>query len=374
MRPAYLRVDLDAIRGNISAIKQLIGSATSIAPVVKANAYGHGAVQVARACIEADAEMLCVAIPDEGVNLREAGIDTPILVLGPPDRDDLQPYFDHNLVATVSDTCHAAMLAESARSCGRNASIHVKLDTGMGRHGATPDVVAELAQMVAEEPLLRVEGVFSHLADGCDRDGTWNHHQLRQFRAMVPEFGPLAGDPLLHIAASVGIVRMEESHFDMVRPGTLLYGVNSGYDEELMPEGIRPALSLICRVATIKRIAAGQPVGYGCTWRAPRDSQIAVLPLGYADGYARALSNEADVLIGGRRCPVVGRVSMDAITVDVTDLDSVAVGDETVLIGAQGEERVTVEELAERSQSIVEETLARLTCRLPRIYIGRRDD
>lgn len=374
MRPAHLRIDLEAIRGNIRAISRTVGHETAIAAVVKANAYGHGAVEVSRACIEAGAQLLCVAIPDEAIELREAGITAPILVLGPPDVDELALYSEYDLVSTVSTPEHARLLAEAARRRNTPVVVHLKLDTGMGRHGATPAIAGELAAMLADEPALHVEGIFSHFADACNPDPSCCRHQLEQFQAMLDDFRLSgASRPMLHIAASAGIVRIAEAHLDAVRPGTLLYGINSGFDPALMPEGVRPVLSLVCRIGTVKQIEAGQPVGYSRSWRAPRDSRIAVLALGYADGYPRALSNNAEALVGGRRCPVVGRVSMDAITVDVTDAGPVKSGDGVVLIGAQSDECITVEEIAERAGTIVEEIMSRLSCRLPHVYSGRRD-
>lgn len=374
MRPAQLHIDLDAIRGNLASISRLVGPSVTAAPVVKANAYGHGAVEVSRACVEDGARLLCVAIPDEGIELREAGITAPILVLGPPDSEEVAPYLDHDLISTVSDVGHAAMLAEEARRRGASLPVHLKLDTGMGRHGARRGVAEELARWIAREPALRIEGVLSHFADACNPDPHCCYRQLERFRTMLAELGEFrAPVPMLHLAASAGIVRMPEAHLDAVRPGTLLYGINSGYDPELLPEGLQPVMSLVCRISTVKQIEAGQPVGYNRSWRASRGSRIAVLSLGYADGYPRALSSKADVLVGGKRFPVVGRVSMDAITVDVTDAGPVQAGDEAVLIGAQGAERVTVEELAEKAGSIVEEIMSRLSTRLPRVFSGRRE-
>jgi len=371
VRAAFLEVDLAAIRHNVRAIKQMVPAETGIAAVVKANGYGHGAPAVSRACVEAGAMMLCVAIADEGVELRDAGIQAPVLVLGPPDPQEAELYLRRDLIATLSDPVHATMMTEAAHRTGGAARVHVKLDSGMGRHGARAEAARELASVLADTPEVRVEGVFSHFADACNPDLSWSWRQLDQFRDVLGDIGACDRDrpPLIHLANSAAIVRMPETHFDAVRPGAILYGLNPGFTPELMPAGLLPALSLRCRIATVKTVEAGRPVGYNCTWRAERDSRIAVLPLGYADGYPRVLSNDADVLVGGRRCPLVGLVSMDAITVDVTDVPRVAIGDEAVLIGAQGDERVTVEELAHRAGTIVEEIVARLTQRLPRVYL-----
>ncbi len=375
MRAAFLEIDLSAIRHNLRAIQAMVPEETQIAAIVKGDGYGHGGPEVARACIEAGATLLCVAIADEGVELREAGIDAPVLVLGPPDPQEADLYLRYDLIATLSDPEHARMMAAAAREFGGVARVHVKLDSGMGRHGARGATAHELARVLADCPEVRVAGVFSHLADACNADLSWSCEQLRRFTAMLALFGvDTAGErPMIHLANSAALVRMPETHHDVVRPGAILYGLNPGFAPELMPEGLLPAMSLRARLATVKTVEAEEPVGYNCSWRAERDSRIAVLPLGYADGYPRTLSNNADVLVRGRRCPIVGLVSMDAITIDVTDVPGVQIGDEAVLIGAQGEERITVEELAARAGTIVEEIVARLTRRLPRVYLGRED-
>ncbi|MFW6156363.1 MAG: alanine racemase, partial [Armatimonadota bacterium] len=341
MRPAFIEIDLAAIRGNIRAIQRAVGPETAVAAIVKANAYGHGAVEISRAALEAGASALCVAIVDEGIELREAGIDAPILVLGPPNGDEAGAALEHDLMLAISDAEQATRVAEAARRVGTVARAHVKLDTGMGRYGARPDVARSLADTLAAMPEVEVAGVFTHFAEAPDPD--WTAHQFEQFMTVSREFGAGEhGGPVRHVSNSVALLRMPEARLEMVRPGAILYGFNPGCDPALIPDAIRPVASLRSSVSLVKTVEAGQPVGYGLTWHAPRDSRIAVLPLGYADGYPRALSNNADVLIAGRRCPIVGRVSMDALTVDVTDAGPVEIGDEVVLIGAQGDERITV--------------------------------
>ncbi|HUS81573.1 MAG TPA: alanine racemase [Armatimonadota bacterium] len=374
MRPAHLLVDLDAIRHNMAVIQQIVGPDTRQAAIVKANAYGHGAVPVCRACVQAGAAMLCVAIADEGVVLREGGITAPVLVLGPPDPEECDLYLDHDLLSTISDPAHVRMLADAAARRGQRARVHLKLDSGMGRHGARSDVLDETADLLAASPHVELVGIFSHLADACNTRLDWSERQLQVFTDMLGVLRRRLGEPLppLHLANSAAIIRMPDTHFDYVRPGAILYGLNPGFDDSLMPVGFRPALSLKARLATIKRIPAGEPVGYRCAWRARRDTTLAVLPLGYADGYPRALSDNADVLVGDRRCPLVGMVSMDAITVDITDAPGAQVGDEAVLIGAQDGERITVEEIARRAGTIVEDIVGRLSTRLPRVYLGQR--
>lgn len=372
MRPAFLEIDLDAVRHNVRVIQRMVPEHTAIAAIVKANGYGHGGPQVSRACLEAGAKLLCVAIVAEGIELRDAGIEAPVLILGPVDAEEADLYVRHDLIATLSAAEHAAMLAEAARRLGMPARAHVKLDSGMGRHGARGADAVALARTLAHSPEVRIEGIFSHLGDSTNADLGWSWHQVDEFRRMLRGFGCTLDEcgVMLHFANSAAIVRMPETHLDAVRPGAILYGLNPGFDAALMPPDLRPVMALRARLGIVKTVEAGQPVGYSRTWTAPRDSRIAVLPLGYADGYPRTLSNNADVLVGGRRCPLVGLVSMDAITIDVTEVPGAAIGDEAVLIGAQGDERITVEELAARGGTIVEEIVARLTCRLPRVFRG----
>lgn len=374
MRPAWLEVDLDALRYNTEMIQQMVGPTTRQAAIVKGNAYGHGAVPVSRACMEAGAAMLCVAIADEAVELRDAGITAPVLVLGPPDPEEAEIYITRDIISTVSSIEHAQMLADAAERLDRAAKLHIKLDSGMGRHGARADIVEDLAAFVAALPRLKVDGVYSHFSSACSLDLSPSHEQLANFNRMLPGVLRHVGgdDPKLHVANSGAIVRMTDTRFDYVRPGAILYGLNPGFDDSLMPD-FKPVLSMKARLATIKHIEAGAPVGYNCAWLAERDTTLALLPLGYVDGYTRQLSNNADILVGGRRCPLVGMVSMDVITVDITGVPDAALGDEAVLIGAQGSERITVEEVSRRAGTIVEDTVGRLSNRLPRVYLGETD-
>ncbi len=374
MRPAWLEVDLNAVRYNTELVQEMVGPDTLQASIVKGNGYGHGAVPVSRACMEAGAAMLCVAITDEGVELRDAGITAPVLVLGPPDPEEAEVYVARDIISTVSAIEHAQMLADAAERLDGTAKLHIKLDSGMGRHGARADIVEDLAAFIAGQPRLKVDGIYSHFSSSCSVDLSPSEEQLANFNQMLPGVLRHVGgdDPKLHVANSGAIVRMTDTRFDYVRPGAILYGLNPGFDHSLMPD-FRPALALKTRLATVKRIESGAPVGYNCAWRAERDTTIAVLPMGYVDGYTRELSNNADVLVGGRRCPLVGMVSMDAITVDVTDAPGARVGDEAVLIGPQGDERITVEEVSRRVGTIVEDTVGRLSNRLPRVYLGETD-
>ncbi len=374
MRPAFLEIDLSAIAHNVRTIRQIVGPKVAVWPVVKANAYGHGAIPVSKAALEAGAGGLCVVLPQEALELREAGITAPILVMGPPSPDEAPLIIEHDVAATLSDEAHVAIMAEAARRADAIARVHLKLDSGMGRHGVRPLLVERVVEALAAEPQIRVEGVYSHFAMACAEDLSWTRHQLEQFKAMLSRLPRelMAADPVLHMANSGAIMRVPEAHFDAVRPGAILYGLNPGFDPALM-QNLRPALTLRGRLATVKSVEAGAPVGYNCTYRSPRDTRIGLIPLGYADGYPRALSNNAEVLVAGQRVPVVGLVSMDCVAVDLGKVAEARVGDEAVLIGRQGDEQITVEELSARAGTIVEELASRLTGRLPRRYLGAEE-
>jgi alanine racemase len=367
MREAWVEVNLAAVRHNVSTIKQCVGSKTQIAAVVKANAYGHGLAQVGRA-LDGDVGLwgFAVACGEEAVALREAGVEKPILVLGPPPRQGADALVAHSITLGVGDEADVASLEAQLVDASTPAEVHVKLNSGMCRMGVRPDELPALLERAAGGPF-RPKGVYSHFATAEAHDLSFAREQLAVFREAL-EAVPLTG-LVRHIANSAALARLPESRLDMVRPGAMLYGLNTGVPDHEMPP-VRPALRLVARVAALKRFPKGCFVGYGRAFCTQRPSTIALLPVGYADGYPRTLSGKGEVLIGGRRAPVVGAVNMDSITVDVTDIGPVQLGAEAVLIGRQGDESVTVEECAERAGTIVHEIPTRLGPRLPRIYMG----
>lgn len=362
-RPTWVEVDLDAIRHNVRLLKP---PTAELMAVVKANAYGHGDAAVARAALEAGATWLGVALVEEGIGLRNAGIDTPILVLS-----ELPPGSERAALASgLTPTLYtSAGLARLAAVAGRRATdVHVKIDTGMHRVGVYPpeSTVAFVSEVARAG--FGVDGLFTHFASS-DEDEKTTRGQLERFLQVVEEVRAEGHAPrLLHTANSAATILYEESHLDLVRPGIALYGLEPapGIGADL---GLHAALTWRSTVSMVKRLPAGERVSYGHRYRIERDANVATVPVGYADGYPRSVSSRADVLIRGRRCRVAGSVTMDQLVVDCGELD-VSPGDEVVLIGRQGDEVVTAAELADRAGTIAYEIVTRIGERVPREHVG----
>lgn len=370
MRPAHLQVDLSAIGHNLAEVRRIVGPQVAIIAVVKADAYGHGAVPVSRSALEAGAEMLGVALLEEGAQLREAGLMAPILVMGAMLPEQAEALVEWNLTPSVMNLELAEALSRAATAAGTTVSCHLKVDTGMCRLGARCDALPGLLPQLAKLPGLSWQGVFSHLADPTDNlDST--QRQIERFAAAVAEteavLGPL---PYRHLCGSGGICLHENGHFTAVRPGEMMYGLVAGVPPERQP-GIVEAMSLHTRVAFLKPAKAGERVSYGGTYEVPSDTTLAAIPIGYADGYPRSLSGVAEVLIGGRRRPLVGRVCMDCIIADVGPEPDCQLGDEVVVFGRQGEAEVRISEISALGGTINQEIVARMGCRLPRVFLNR---
>jgi alanine racemase len=361
-RPTVVEVDLDAIRHNVAGLKP---AHSELMAVVKANAYGHGDAAVARAALEAGATWLGVALVEEGLALRAAGVEAPVLVLSefPPgaEADALAA----NLTPTLYDEDGLARLSAVAAP---GTAVHVKVDTGMHRVGVhPPEAALGFVEEVAAAGLT-LDGMWTHFARS-EEDETTTREQLVRFRQVVDEVKAAGHVPrLLHAANSGAAILYEESHLDLIRPGIAIYGIapGPGVGEGL---GLRPALTWRSAVTFVKRLAAGERTSYGHRYAFPRDANVATVPVGYADGYPRAASSRADVLIRGRRCRVAGNVTMDQLIVDCGDLP-VAAGDEVVVLGRQGDEVVTADELAALADSIAYEIVTRIGDRVPRGYVG----
>ncbi len=373
MRPAWLEIDLDAIGQNLSDVRQLVGPGVDVIAVIKSNAYGHGAVPVARRVLAGGAKLLGVALIQEAIELREAGITAPMLVLGTTDPSEAPEFVEYGVMAAVGGEDLARALSEASARIGKPALCHIKIDTGMGRQGVRPEAIRSLGQALSALPNLSIEGVFSHFASSSG-DTEFTEHQRETFLGAVPVLETSLGRRILlrHLANSGGIVHHHDAWLDAVRPGALLYGISelNGAD---FPSTLRQAMSLKAKIVFTKGICAGDSVGYGRAFVVCREACTAVLPLGYADGYPRSLTNNADVLVHGKRCPVLGRISMDSIVIDVTEVEAVQVGDEAVLLGRQGDEMITTGELAKQGGTIVEEICARMAGRLPRVYTENGD-
>ena len=364
-RPTFVEIDLDQLTANYRAVEQAVPPSRML-PVVKADAYGHGLVGVARLFESCGPAGLAVAFLEEGAVLRQAGIVCPILVMGGLDTSQIPDFLHFNLTMTVSSVHAVGPIEEAADRLGTVARVHAKVDTGMGRMGVRPEGAAELLDALRRSARVEVEAVYSHLATADEPDPAQTLDQMATFRRMVSYFGDRdLPTPTLHLANSGAVLQHPGSYFDLVRPGLMLYGV---YPTDAIPRtiGIEPALTWRSTVVLSKPLPAGSPVSYGATWAPDRDTRIVVVPMGYGDGYPRLLSNRGEVLIRGRRHPVVGRVCMDQFMVEVGPDTDVRVGDEVVIIGAQGDERITANELAAWAETIPYEILTGITSRVPR--------
>jgi len=362
-------VSLDAIARNVGRVRDRVGAHIPIMAVVKADAYGHGALPVARTLVEAGAGWLGVALPEEGIQLREQGVQVPILVMGPTPPDHASVLFDYRLDQMVYHPLHARAISDSANGSGARVGVHLKIDTGMGRWGIHPPDAVAAAKAIVQMPGLEFGGVMTHFAAADARDKDHAVGQLGRFLEAIREI-EAAGItiPLRHAANSAAILDLPETHLDMVRPGIALYG----YPPSLSishEDPWEPALTFKTCIAQIKELPKGGTVSYGCTYEAPRDVHVATLPVGYADGYNRLLSNRGEVLIRGQRAPVIGQVCMDMIMVDVTDVSGVREGEEAVLLGRQGDETLFADTWAAHLDTITYEVLCNISKRVPRTYL-----
>jgi alanine racemase len=381
-RPAWASIDLGALRHNI-AVLQRIATPAALCAVVKADGYGHGGTEVAKAAVAAGVSGLAVALVEEAIELRDAGITNPILLLSEPPPDA----YDAAVAAGVTPTLYSMegirRIGASARLLGTTLSVHIKVDTGMHRVGAAESAVAELAQAVVDEGGLRLEGLWTHLAaaDGdSEEDRSFTRMQLQRFDAVLAELRRAGHQPpVVHAANSAAAIAWPEARYNLVRCGISLYGPSPGpaATKALAAMGIdrlRPVMSLHARVSSVRTLDAGERPSYGRLRPLPERSVVATVPLGYADGLPRALFDAGfQVLIGGRRYPLAGMVTMDQIVVDCGPQATVAPGDEVVLLGRQGEEEITVEEWARLLGTISYEVLLGIGPRVPRVYSGTED-
>lgn len=371
-RAAWVEVDLAAIRHNVRTLKSVVGTAEVLA-VVKANAYGHGAVPVAEAALAAGAHGLAVALVQEGIELRRAGIEAPILVLSEQPLDQVGDLVAHGLIATAYSVPFIdALETESRRRDVVGQEVHLKIDTGMNRVGARPRQAVELAgRILACSPTLSLGGISTHLACADDLESPFTSLQIERFDAVLGDLHQAGIDPgWIHMANSAGVIGHPTTHRNMVRVGIALYGIPP--DQSLITHCrlLKPALTLAARVSFVKRVAAGEGISYGQRHHFEYETTVATIPVGYADGVPRRLSAVGGhVLIGGRRCPIVGVVTMDQLMVDVGDMD-VAVGDEAILLGSQGEHVISPNAWGALLGTIGYEVVCALSARLPRQYIG----
>jgi alanine racemase len=367
VRPTEARIDAQALQHNLKEARRAAPRAR-ICAVVKADGYGHGAAIAARSFLAAGAEWLGVALVEEGLALRNLGITAPILALG-GQYTDYGLLLQHRITPLVYRQDMIESLAAAARASGVIAEAHLKLDTGMGRIGAQPEDLGGLLDLLQRRPEVRITGLSSHFANADLRDPTSTHKALELFadarRAILDAGQPLA---LSHLANSAAVLDLPPSHYDMVRPGLMLYGAAPAPRFAGMAD-LRPAMSWVTGIAHLKHVKAGTPISYGHKWTARRDSVIATLPVGYADGYRRSLTNKGEVLVRGKRVKQVGTVCMDMTMIDVTDVPDVREAEEVVLMGDQGEERISADDLARLCDTIPYEIFCAIGTRVPRVAV-----
>lgn len=367
-RWAWVEIDLEAIRHNVAHIREVVAP-SAVWAVVKADAYGHGVVEVSRAAMDAGAEGLCVAFVREGLELRQAGVDAPILILSEQPPETAAQIVEHRLTPTVYSRAFIDALVAVEPT---GLPVHLKIDTGMQRVGSHPHAAGALATSIVERaPAIRLAGVFTHLAVADELDDAFTARQIERFDGALSHIEEEHGRvPLVHIANSAGALAHPDSRRSMVRVGIAMYGISPGHDLDHLCTDLRPALQLRARVSYVKMARAGSRISYGRIHKFDRDSTVATVPIGYADGVTRRLSvTGGEVLIGGRRCPIVGRVTMDQIMVNCGDAE-VRAGDDVVLIGAQdgpdGMQHIRAEDWADRLDTIGYEIVCGLSKRLQR--------
>lgn len=377
MRATRAIIHLDHFKGNILSISSKLPKGTRLCIPVKADAYGHGAIQCAVAAIQAGARYLAVASVQEGIELRIAGIVAPVLLFSLPLPEEIDEIIEHKLTPLVTDIPFARLLAERVRAHGTKLAVHIKIDTGMGRIGCRPEDSVPLALALHKESVLILEGCATHLsvADSVtDEDVAWTHMQIARFREAIGSLRSAGIDPgLCHAANSGAIVRHPDASFDMVRPGLLAYGYEPIPGHPDSPR-VRAVMELETHIVSIKSIKKGEPVSYGRAWTAPRDTRIATLPVGYADGLPRALSGRFSVSIGGKAWPQVGRICMDQCMVDIgPETDGPERWDKAVVFGPEPA-LVSARQLADAMGTIPYEICCGIHKRVPRIYRQGNDD
>lgn len=366
IRPTKVVINLENLAYNLNQVKTKVPN-KKIMAMVKANAYGHSIIEVSKKLIENGVDYLGVAFLEEGIALRNAGINIPILVTSGILEEEIPYLIDNNLEITVSSTLKLNQVEKISKEKNKKASVHLKIDTGMERIGVHYYSCSEFLEESFASPDVDIKGVYSHLACADDLDCNFTKIQLERFLEVIKPYR--TKKVLFHIANSAGIISHPETHLDMVRPGIMLYG---SYPNAKMKNliNLKPVMSLISKINYFKVVKKGHSVSYGATWIATEDTRVVTIPIGYGDGYFRSLSNKARVLINGKRYPIIGKICMDQLMVDIGN-DSAFNGEEVVLLGVQGSEQITAEELGILSNTISYEIFTNLNNRLPREFINK---
>lgn len=369
---AWAEVNLDHIAHNVREIRRITNKKAEIMGIVKADAYGHGVMEVARTLLSNGVTRLAVSMLDEAIQLRNHGIEVPILVLSYTDPRRAEEIITNEVTQAVFSHDLACALSEAAGKLNRNVKIHIKIDTGMTRVGFMPgySAIKDVVQ-ISKLPGIIIEGLFTHFASADETDKSYTYMQYEKFMSICTELNRIGlYIPIKHVANSAGIIQFPEMHLDMVRPGVILYGMYPSAEVDKTVIDLKPAMTLKANVTLVKDVEPGTSVSYGRIFTTRRPSRIATIPIGYADGYTRLLNGKGKVLINGTMVPVVGKICMDQCMVDVTDLtEDVKVGDEVVLFGEQGGSRIPIEEVAAQIGTINYEVVCIIGKRIPRVYL-----
>lgn len=366
----WAEVDLNAILFNIKSAREKLSPNTKLLCVVKADGYGHGAYEISQTALKAGADYLAVATAQEAVDLRKKGIHIPIMILGVPDKDDIKSIVEYDITATVFSLNYAKLLSDEAIKQNKKCKVHIKIDTGMSRIGyiTFERAICDIPK-ICNMPGIFAEGIFSHFSKADESDSSYTDYQFERFMKIINSLKDIGIEfKIKHICNSAGMIRFPKYHLDMVRNGIALYG---HYPSDIFSEKdivLKPAMTFKSNVVNIKTIPEGTSVGYGGKFVSEKETKVATVAVGYADGYPRALSQKADVLINGHRCRILGNVCMDQMMVDITGFDDIKFGDEVILFGKSGDNNITVEELADLIGTINYEILCGIGKRVPRIY------
>ncbi|MDX6303280.1 MAG: Alr-MurF fusion protein [Blastocatellia bacterium] len=376
-RPTWAEIDLDALAENLRVIREQVGSDVNVMAAVKANAYGHGAVPCALRLESEGIDWFGVAMPEEGIELRQAGVTKPILCLGGFWAGQEADCLQQRLTPVVYRLDMIEALDSAARDADVIADVHVKIDTGMGRLGVRNDDVRAFCDSLSRFQNIRVDGLMTHLAAADDpAQEAFTNNQLKRFQQAITLFREKGFVPaFVHAANSAATFAYPQARGNIVRPGGTLYGFRRDVlPPEFETSQLRPVMSLRSRIMLLKLVGKGEKLGYGCTFETTRESRIATVPIGYDDGYRRALSNRGRVIVGGSFAPVVGRVSMDLTLIDVTDVPGVSLNDQVILLGSHGALSITAEDLAEAAGTISYEITSGISPRVPRTYLENRNE
>jgi alanine racemase len=367
-RVKWIEIDLDAVRHNFKSIREKVGNGIKILAVVKADAYGHGAVEVSKILSKNGVDMFGIADPEEGIELRENNINVPILLLNPILPEQTEEVLRYSLGITVYNLNTAKKISEIAKRSHYKTRVHVEVDTGMGGTGVHPDKVLSFIKSLLVIKNLTIEGIFTHFHSCDEKDKSFTHEQTKIFKKTLKQLGEeKIHIPLIHAANSAAILDIPDSYFNMVRPGLILYGIfPSSYVSKNI--NLKPVMSLKARIINLKHLDSGSTVSYGRTFKISKSTSVATIPVGYKDGFSRCFSNLGNVLVNGIRTPIIGRVCMDRCFIDVTNVPNVNIGSEVVLYGKQKNEAISIESSVELIDTIPYEIVCNIGRKVPKIY------